>query len=224
VETEEGGKRAFNVNFIEASTDEIPATFSGSLSLIFNVKTHKIVIAYDSQLFKKAFIKQCVSSMNMLVESIMNDPNQQVGQSSVLTTKELHKQLVTWNDTSQEFPHDMTLVQLFEKQTEKSPNSIAIKFDSEMLTYRELNERVNRLARIIRKYYLAKEGIKADTLIGIYIERGISMIVAMLGILKAGGAYVPLDPNYPENRIRFMVLSKLSPRKNYHTISCVLQV
>lgn len=90
--------------------------------------------------------------------------------------------------------------QLFEEQVEKTPKDIALLYDSQQLTYQQLNERSNRLA-----YYLRKKGVGPDTLVAIAIERSIEMIVGLLAILKAGGAYVPLDPSYPEDRLQFML-------------------
>ncbi len=90
--------------------------------------------------------------------------------------------------------------QLFEKQVAHSPDSIALVFEEQQLTYQELNARANQLA-----HYLRKLGIKSETLVGICVERSFEMIIGLLGILKAGGAYVPLDPTYPTERLAFML-------------------
>ena len=95
---------------------------------------------------------------------------------------------------------DKSVVELFEDQVIKSPDSIALVFDKEQLTYKELNERSNQLAR-----YLQKQGVKAETLVPVCIERGLEMVIGILGILKAGGAYVPIDPDYPQDRISYML-------------------
>ena len=85
-------------------------------------------------------------------------------------------------------------------QVEKTPDAIALVFEDQQLTYRELNSRANQLA-----HYLHKLGVGPDMLVGICMERSIEMIVGLLGILKAGGAYVPLDPCYPKERLGFML-------------------
>lgn len=90
--------------------------------------------------------------------------------------------------------------QLFERQVERSPEAIAISFDNQRITYRELNERTNQLA-----CYLQSLGVGPEVLVGVCLERSPQIIVALLGILKAGGAYVPLDPAYPAERLAFMV-------------------
>ncbi|WP_080603615.1 amino acid adenylation domain-containing protein, partial [Microcystis aeruginosa] len=97
-------------------------------------------------------------------------------------------------------PANKCIHQLFEEQVERTPNAVAVTYENESLTYRELNNRANQLA-----HYLRKLGVKADTLVGISLERSLEMMVGLLGILKAGGAYVPLDPDYPQERLSFML-------------------
>ena len=89
---------------------------------------------------------------------------------------------------------------LFEAQVERTPDAVAIVFEGEAFTYRELNARANQLA-----HYLIKRGVGPDVLVGICVERSLEMVVGLLGILKAGGAYVPLDAEYPRERLEFMV-------------------
>lgn len=90
--------------------------------------------------------------------------------------------------------------QLVELQVSKTPDAIAVIFEDQQLTYRELNERANQLA-----HYLQTLGVKPEVLVGICVERSLEMIVGLLGILKAGGAYVPLDPSYPQERLSFII-------------------
>lgn len=93
-----------------------------------------------------------------------------------------------------------TVVELFERQSERTPKKIAVVFEGEELTYHELNLRANRLAA-----YLCEQGVEPETLVGLCVDRSVTMLVALLGILKAGGAYVPLDPDFPRERLRFML-------------------
>jgi amino acid adenylation domain-containing protein/thioester reductase-like protein len=95
---------------------------------------------------------------------------------------------------------EATLHQLIETQVAKTPDAVAVVFQNQQLTYRELDRQANQLA-----HYLKSLGVQPDTLVGIYVERSLSMLVALLGVLKAGGAYIPLDPAYPSDRIAFMV-------------------
>jgi len=95
---------------------------------------------------------------------------------------------------------DASIVQLFENQVARTPNAIALIWEEQQITYRELNEQANQLA-----HYLQNLGVGLETLVGICVERSPAMIIGILGILKAGGAYVPLDPAYPQERLAFML-------------------
>ncbi len=108
--------------------------------------------------------------------------------------------MVEWNDTEADYPKDKCIHQLFEEQAERTPDAVAVVYEDQQLTYRELNARANQLA-----HYLKKLGVGPDVLVGICVERSLEMIVGLLGILKAGGAYVPLDPKYPRERLAFML-------------------
>jgi amino acid adenylation domain-containing protein len=119
--------------------------------------------------------------------------------SSVLTDAERHQLLVEWNDTQVDYPKKC-IHQLVEEQVERTPDAIAVVFGEKQLTYRELNERSNRLA-----HYLQSLGVGADVLVGICVERSLFTIIGLVAILKAGGAYVPLDPAYPQERLTHML-------------------
>ena len=118
----------------------------------------------------------------------------------MLTAVEKHQLLVEWNDAKSEYRKNQCIHELFEAQVEKTPDSIALVFESRQLSYRELNDRANQLAN-----YLKKLGIGAESHVGICMERSLELIIGLLGILKAGGAYVPLDPSYPVERLKFML-------------------
>jgi amino acid adenylation domain-containing protein len=120
--------------------------------------------------------------------------------STSLSEEELHRVLLEWNSTEMDYPRDRCVHHLFEAQAKRTPDSIAVIFESQQLTYRELNTRANQLAR-----YLSKLGVGPDRLVGILLERSLDLLVALLGTLKAGGAYVPLDPAYPEERLAFIL-------------------
>ncbi|MEH1922365.1 amino acid adenylation domain-containing protein [Nostoc sp.] len=127
---------------------------------------------------------------------------QSIDNSSTLTEQERHKILVEWNNTTVYYPQHLCIHQLFEAQVEKTPDSIAVVFNEEQLTYQELNHRANKIAHYLHSDSL---GVGPEILVGICMERSLEMIVGLLGILKAGGAYVPLDPTYPQERLSFML-------------------
>jgi amino acid adenylation domain-containing protein len=132
---------------------------------------------------------------------LIADGGRALSRVSLLTEKERRQLLSEWNDTRAEFPHDICIHQLFEAQVERTPDNVAVVYGKgETLTYRELNERANRLA-----HYLKARGVGAESLVGLCVERSSEMAVGMLGALKAGAAYVPLDSTYPQERLAFML-------------------
>src|SRR4030095_6360354 len=102
--------------------------------------------------------------------------------------------------TLQSFDLGACLHERFEQQVERTPDAVALVWEDESLSYAQLNRRANWLA-----HHLRELGVTADQLVGLHIERGIEMVVGIIGILKAGAAYLPLDPVYPRDRVAFML-------------------
>jgi len=134
------------------------------------------------------------------MQEIVIGSTQSLDDFSALSEQERHKILVEWNDTTVNYPKHLCIHQLFEAQVEKTPDNIAVVFKEQQLTYQELNHQANKIA-----HYLQSLGVGQEVLVGICVERSLSMVVGLLGILKAGGAYVPLDPTYPKERLSFML-------------------
>ena len=134
-----------------------------------------------------------------LLQNIVEHPDAAISQLSLLSEEERAQQLVEWNETVS-YPRRLTLHELFEAQAAATPEAIALVYEAEQLSYRELNERANQLG-----HYLRELGVGPETLVGLCFERSMEMVVALLGVLKAGGAYLPLDPQYPAERLAFMV-------------------
>lgn len=158
------------------------------------------VIWYSPELFKAETVARIAGHFVTLLESMVADPGQSIGELSVLPAAERQQILVDWNDTVTPFPSDTCMHQLFEEQVERTPDAVAVEFEEESLTYAELNAQANQLA-----YYLREQGVGPDVLVGLCLDRSMEMLVALLGIFKAGGAYVPLDPAYPQERLAFML-------------------
>ncbi|MEL4170466.1 condensation domain-containing protein, partial [Pseudomonas sp. ZS001] len=119
----------------------------------------------------------------------------------VLPTPAEARLLKAWNaDGAQRYEHDRTLHGLFEARAAAQPKAVAVVHEGQALTYRELNERANQVA-----HRLLALGIFPDDRVAICVERGLDMIVGLLGILKSGAGYVPLDPAYPQERLAFML-------------------
>ncbi|UHA73128.1 non-ribosomal peptide synthetase [Paenibacillus sp. 481] len=157
-------------------------------------------IEYSTALYKRETIERLSAHLIQLLDVIVNDPQTTISSIEMITRAEQQQILEAFNTTTADYPRDKSISQLFEEQVERTPNQVAVRFDSQQLTYRELNERANQLARTLRA-----EGVAADQLVGILVERSLEMIVGIFGILKAGAAYVPIDPAFPVERIRYML-------------------
>ena len=158
------------------------------------------VLEYNADLFDESTIHRMAGHFRTLLRGIIADPDRRISDLPLLAEAERQQILVEWHGTRTDYPRDRCIHQLFEEQAEATPDAVAVVFGEERLTYRELNERANRLA-----HHLRKLGIGPEVLVGICVERSLEMIVGLLGILKAGGAYVPLDPEYPQERLTFMI-------------------
>ncbi|MBR8837984.1 MAG: amino acid adenylation domain-containing protein [Stigonema ocellatum SAG 48.90 = DSM 106950] len=148
-------------------------------------------------------LKLCPEQINRIGEyylkalvAMVSQPQERYELHSLLSVEEEQQLLVEWNETGADYPEDKCIHQLFEEQVERSPNAVAVVFENEQLTYQQLNTQANQLA-----HYLQSLGVGPEVLVGIYLERSLSIIVALLAVLKAGGAYVPLDPDYPQQRL-----------------------
>ncbi|MFN6559109.1 MAG: non-ribosomal peptide synthetase [Nostoc sp. ChiSLP01] len=157
-------------------------------------------LEYNTDIFDSTKITQFINNFQILLENIVTNPEQRLSELSLLTTSEQEQLLFKFNQTRADYPQDASLHQLFEQQVQLTPDSLALVHQSEELTYRQLNHRVNQLA-----YYLQKQGVTKETLVALCLERTIDMVVGILAILKAGGAYIPLDPSYPVERLNFML-------------------
>ncbi|MDQ8014080.1 MAG: amino acid adenylation domain-containing protein [Flavobacterium nitrogenifigens] len=118
-----------------------------------------------------------------------------------LTEQEKYQLLVEFNDTDSEYPRDKTIVDLFEEQVRKTPNNIAVVFEETKLTYQELNEKSNQLAFCISSAYT----INKEDIVGVFLPKSDSSIIALLAILKLGAVYLPIDTHYPQERIDFLI-------------------
>jgi len=159
-----------------------------------------ISFSYNAALLEEAYVKGIRDQFTQVLGQVTKGQAEKIGDIGVLTAAQERQLLAEFNNTQAAYPKDKSIVKLFEEQAQKTPEGTAIIFEDKRLTYKELNKRSNQMAR-----YLQKQGVKAETLVPICVERGIEMVVGILGILKAGGAYVPIDPEYPQERISYML-------------------
>jgi amino acid adenylation domain-containing protein len=157
-------------------------------------------IIYDQGRFEHELIDKILKHLARVLDEIASNPEQRIGEVSLLNTSERRQILEEWNHTQRAYPQDKCLHELFEEQVERTPEAIAIDFEGERLTYEQLNARANQLAR-----HLTQLGIGGETMVGVCMERSLEMVVALFGILKSGGAYLPLDPTYPQARLQHIL-------------------
>src|SRR5215217_2386555 len=155
-------------------------------------------LVYDSKRFDAETIERMLVHLQTIIEGIVARQNQKIRDVSMLTASE-ERLFAQWNDTSAEF-ENVCVHQLIERQALLRPEIVAVQSDSTQLRYGEVNARANQLARHLRAMAVGPE-----SLVGVFLERSVEMVVALLAIHKAGGAYVPLDPSFPEQRLSFMV-------------------
>ncbi|MBD2040985.1 amino acid adenylation domain-containing protein, partial [Microcoleus sp. FACHB-672] len=161
---------------------------------------------YSTDLFDAGTIERMAKHFQTLLEGIVTNPEQRLSELPILTPDERHQMLFEWNDVYTDYPHDASIQALFEAQVELAPDAVALIFDTEQLTYRQLNAKANQVA-----HYLRSLGVGPDVLVSLCMERSLEMIIGILGILKAGGAYVPLDPAYPHERLSYMLEDTQAP-------------
>ncbi|RUI24898.1 amino acid adenylation domain-containing protein [Pseudomonas aeruginosa] len=155
---------------------------------------------YATDLFEAATVERLARHWRNLLEAVVAEPRRRLGDLPLLDAEERATLLQRSRLPASEYPAGQGVHRLFEAQAGLTPDAPALLFGEERLSYAELNALANRLA-----WRLREEGVGSDVLVGIALERGVPMVVALLAVLKAGGAYVPLDPQYPADRLQYMI-------------------
>jgi len=163
-------------------------------------------IGYDPERFADPTIARALGHFQAVLQGTLADLSQRVADLSLLTDGERRQLLVEWNRTGADDPLDSCVHELFEAQVERTSDAVALVYCKEEVSYRELDNQANRMARHLRSL-----GVGPDVPVGICVRRTAEMIVGLLGILKAGGAYLPLDPAYPRERLAFMLEDSGAP-------------
>lgn len=172
------------------------------IALFCNKTNNKVslLFEYNAALFTQDTIKRFSSHYKNILIEIISNINIKISDIDMLSTTEKNQIIYDFNNTKKEYPRDKTLKELFEEQVEKTPKKIAVVSEKNKLTYEELNQKANVIAKILRD-----KGIKPDTIVGIMVDKSVEMIIGITAIIKSGGAYLPLDPNYPKERIEYIV-------------------
>ena len=180
--------------------DAATSKFDLSVTVKERVEGLRVQVTYNTDLYDRTTIERMIGHYRTLLEGIVGDPNERIAFLPLLTERERHRILVEWNDTEADYPEELCVHHLFEAQVKRTPDAVAVVFEDQQLTYRELNERANQLA-----HYLRRHGVGSEVLLGICVQRCPEMVVGVLGILKAGGGYVPLDPEDPVERMALIL-------------------
>lgn len=163
-------------------------------------------LEFNTNLFTKETITTMAAHLTNVVKTLIRSPNKQLKDVEILSDIEKRIILYDYNNTKTEFDRNKTIQELFEDQVEKQLDKIAVTFKQTHLTYKELNEKSNQLAHLLKE-----KGVSAGTCVGIIMNRSIEMIIGVIAVLKAGGAYVPVEVYYPMSRIQRM-LTKVNTR------------
>ncbi|MBN1050272.1 amino acid adenylation domain-containing protein [Clostridium botulinum] len=164
---------------------------SGGLNCIFE---------YNANKFKDETIRRMTKQFSNIIQQVINDTTVKIADIRIVSMDEENQILNNFNNTFLSYDRHATIHKLFERQVEKTPDSIAVEYYNEKITYRELNEKANVLAR-----KLCSLGIKEESIVAIKVDKSIEMMVGIIAILKSGGAYLPIDPEYPLERSKFMI-------------------
>ncbi len=171
---------------------------------------------YSTDLFKQESMARFAEHFVNLLMNVVLEPNKRIAEIEMISEKDRDLLLFDFNDLRLDYPREKTIQKLFEEQVKRTPDRVAVVFEGQELTYAEVNERANGLARVLRK-----NGVSKETVVGVMIERSPEMIISLLAILKAGGAYLPIDPEYPQERILYMLENadaRILLTKSNHTL------
>lgn len=197
------------INSVEDLIFEIDEFYNGNqvfpLEIVIKEDLDKegiiLQFSYKSSIYSKEDIEAAYKRINHIIEQVISNFNCKISEIDILTKEERKKILYDFNNTKVEYPNNLTIQQMFEDQVERNPNNTAVIFENEQLTYKELNRKSNQIARILRR-----NGVGPNTIVGIMVERSFEMIVGIMAIIKAGGAYLPINPEYPEERIKYIII------------------
>ncbi|HEY4973923.1 MAG TPA: AMP-binding protein, partial [Steroidobacteraceae bacterium] len=158
------------------------------------------VLEYASDLFERATIERMATHLQAVLDAMVEDDQQRISGLNLLSAAQRRQLLVSFNETHTPYASGRCIHELFEARAARVPDAPAVLCEDGQLSYGELNRRANQLA-----HYLIGIGVRPDDRVAICMQRGLELMVGLLGILKAGGAYVPLDPAYPQQRLAYML-------------------
>jgi amino acid adenylation domain-containing protein len=163
-------------------------------------------LAYDPAYFRRDVAERIARRFSILLNAAVADPNTLVSKLPIMDADERRQVVISFNQTTADYPRHKCIHQLFEEQAARTPDRPALRFAEHELSYTQLNARANQLAHLLRK-----RGVHANVPVGLCVERSAEMIIGLLGILKAGGCYVPLAPDNPKQRLAHQLSETATP-------------
>ena len=176
------------------------AKFDLTFNIYENAKNFNITLDYCTDLYKKLTAESILKHFKYIIMQVIDNPEILISDIKIATEIECNEIIKVFNNTYSDYPKNTTVHELFEEQVKKTPENLAIIFKDKKLTYKELNEKANKLAIKLRE-----KGVKADSVVAIIAEKSIEMIIGIIATLKAGGAYLPIDSEYPLDRIEYIL-------------------
>ncbi|MBG6133776.1 amino acid adenylation domain-containing protein, partial [Aquimarina sp. EL_43] len=189
-----------NIRTSPYNLEETTSQFDLTLNAVEEQGGISLSMTYCTALLDKDTVARMLVHYKELLNSIVKDITLPIHSLSMVTDQEREELLYKFNDTVVAYPQDKSIIDLFKQQVEKTPDAIAIIFENDKLSFKELDDRSNQLA-----HYLVSQNVKSEELVGICLDRSLEMIIGILGILKSGAAYVPIDPEYPSERIDYIL-------------------
>jgi non-ribosomal peptide synthetase component F len=200
-----GDIQLYGLKWEPFEVDPGSAQFDLSLTVELEV-AKKAYLTFNTDLFKRETAVRLLRHFLTLLDDALEHADRHISELSMLGKSERTQLLTEWNRTASPYPHTQCLPELFEAQAGLTPDAPAVSMDGRSLSYRDLNGKANRLARL-----LVRAGVQPKSIVGLCLDRSTEMVAALLGIMKAGACYVPLDPDYPRDRLRFMVEDSGAP-------------
>lgn len=198
--TNDGALKTGSVDFYEKTNFDLAVTILPGDNLTFRFN-------YNTGVYSKASVKLIEKHLLLAAQGVIENNSVDVNSLRLMTAEDENRLLKEFNNTSSDYMCEKTITELFEEQAERTPCAAALIFEGKKITYRELNEKANGVARYLKEHY----GIQKGELAALVTDRTPEMVIALLGVLKAGAAYVPVDPSYPEERISY-ILEDAAPK------------
>lgn len=183
----------------EKSYDDNTNKYDFKVKAIIEDCTIRFVCKYSIDLFNNKTIENFLKIFCELLKDVSAKPNKKIGEFELIPREEREKQILRFNNIQKKYPKNKTIHNLFERQVKKTPNNIALEFEGEQFTYRELNEKANQLARYLRE----EENVRSNEVVSIFLNRSFNSTIAILAVLKIGASYLPIDTSSPQKRISY---------------------